>query len=112
MAHLGIHCRILAEAWKESATVITRVAITSLRQSSDSLACLAIRFCLEGFLDHPDDHPDDPSVSVWIRLTDGPSNVSRPDPSGAVQVDAEHPARNRMEGAAASSTGTWERSGA
>jgi hypothetical protein len=68
MAHLGIHCRILAEAWKESATVITRVAITSLRQSSGSLACLAIRFCLEGFLDHPDDHPDDPSGCVWIRL--------------------------------------------
>jgi hypothetical protein len=51
----------------------------------------------------------DPSGAVW---TDRPSNLSRPDPSGAVQVDAEHPARNRMEGAAASSTGTWERSGA
>jgi hypothetical protein len=32
------------------------------------------------------------SGAAW---TDGVSNVSRPDPSGAVQVDAEHPARNR-----------------
>jgi hypothetical protein len=44
----------------------------------------------------------EPSGAVWIRLdpsgavwTDGASNVSRPDPSGAVQVDAEHPSRNR-----------------
>jgi hypothetical protein len=34
----------------------------------------------------------DPSGAAW---TDGSSNVSRLDPSGAVQVDAEHPARNR-----------------
>jgi hypothetical protein len=34
----------------------------------------------------------DPSRAVW---TDEASNVSRPDPSGADQVDAEHPARNR-----------------
>jgi hypothetical protein len=34
----------------------------------------------------------DPSGSVW---TDEPSNVSSLDPSGADQVDAEHPARNR-----------------
>jgi hypothetical protein len=33
-----------------------------------------------------------PSGAVW---TDEASNVSRLDPSGAVQVDAEHPARNR-----------------
>jgi hypothetical protein len=31
----------------------------------------------------------DRSGSVW---TDGPSNVSRPDPSGADQIDAEHQA--------------------
>jgi hypothetical protein len=46
-------------------------------------------------LDHPDDHPDirlDPSGSVW---TDGPSNVSSLDPTGADQADAEHPSRNR-----------------
>jgi hypothetical protein len=42
--------------------------------------------------DHPDDQPDDRSGAVW---TDGPSNVSRPDSSGAVQADAEHPSRNR-----------------
>jgi hypothetical protein len=34
----------------------------------------------------------DPSGSVW---TDEASNVSRPDPSGADQADAEHPTRNR-----------------
>jgi hypothetical protein len=34
----------------------------------------------------------DPSGAVW---TDGASNVSRLDPSGAVQIDAEHPSRNR-----------------
>jgi hypothetical protein len=33
-----------------------------------------------------------PSGAVW---TDDPTNVSRLDPSGAVQVDAEHPSRNR-----------------
>ena len=33
-----------------------------------------------------------PSGAVW---TDEASNVSRLDPSGAVQVDAEHPTRNR-----------------
>jgi len=33
-----------------------------------------------------------PSGAVW---TDEPPNVSRLDPSGAVQVDAEHPTRNR-----------------
>jgi hypothetical protein len=34
----------------------------------------------------------DPSGAVW---TDEPSNVSRLDRSGAVQIDAEHPSRNR-----------------
>jgi hypothetical protein len=34
----------------------------------------------------------DPSGAVW---TDGASNVSRLEPSGAVQVDAEHPTRHR-----------------
>jgi hypothetical protein len=34
----------------------------------------------------------EPSGAVW---TDAASNVSRLDPSGAVQVDAEYPARNR-----------------
>jgi len=31
----------------------------------------------------------DPSRAVW---TDGAANVSRPDPSGADQIDAEHQA--------------------
>jgi hypothetical protein len=34
----------------------------------------------------------DPSGAVW---TESASNVSRPDPVGAVRFDAEHPARNR-----------------
>jgi hypothetical protein len=34
----------------------------------------------------------DPSRAVW---TDEAPNVSRPDPSGAIQIDAEHPTRNR-----------------
>jgi hypothetical protein len=34
----------------------------------------------------------DPSGAVW---TDDVGNVSRLDPSGAIQVDTEHPARNR-----------------
>jgi hypothetical protein len=33
-----------------------------------------------------------PSGAVW---TDGASNLSSLDPSGAVQSDAEHPSRNR-----------------
>jgi hypothetical protein len=33
-----------------------------------------------------------PSGAVW---SDWPSHVSRLDPSGAVQIDAEHPSRNR-----------------
>jgi hypothetical protein len=39
---------------------------------------------------------DDPSVSVWTA--DAASNLSRLDSSGAVQVDAEHPYRNRKVG--------------
>jgi hypothetical protein len=34
----------------------------------------------------------EPSGAVW---TDGASNLSRIDPSGADQIDAEHPSRNR-----------------
>jgi hypothetical protein len=64
------------------------------------LVALASDF-LSDALDHPFDHPDDPSVSVW---TDEASNVSRPDPSGADQIDAEHPTRNRkVEGSNPSS---------
>jgi hypothetical protein len=40
-----------------------------------------------------------PSGAVW---TDSAPNVSRLDPSGAVQIDAEHPTRNRkVDGAPA-----------
>jgi hypothetical protein len=42
-----------------------------------------------------------PSGAVW---TDGAFNVSRPDPSGAIQADAEHPSRIRkVEGSNPSS---------
>jgi hypothetical protein len=34
----------------------------------------------------------DPSRAVW---TDSASNLSSLDPSGAIQIDAEHPSRNR-----------------
>jgi hypothetical protein len=34
----------------------------------------------------------DPPGAIW---TDSASNVSSPDPSGADQIDAEHPSRNR-----------------
>jgi hypothetical protein len=43
----------------------------------------------------------DPSGAVW---TDEASNVSRPDPSGADQIDAEHSSGNRkVEGSNPSS---------
>jgi hypothetical protein len=43
----------------------------------------------------------DPSRSAWI---DEASSVSRPDPSGTDQIDAEHPSRNRkVEGSKPSS---------
>jgi hypothetical protein len=44
-----------------------------------------------------------PSGAVW---TDEVSNVSRLDPSGAVQVDAEHPSRNRKVVGSSSASGT------
>jgi hypothetical protein len=46
-------------------------------------------------LDHPDDHPVDPTLPSEAVWTDEAPNVSRPDPSGADQIDAEHPSRNR-----------------
>jgi hypothetical protein len=43
----------------------------------------------------------DPSGAVW---TESATNVSRLDPSGADQIDAEHPTRNRkVEGSNPSS---------
>jgi hypothetical protein len=46
-------------------------------------------------VDHPVDHPDDPTGAVW---SDDPSNVSRPDRSGADQIDAEHQATDLAVG--------------
>jgi hypothetical protein len=43
-------------------------------------------------VDHPVDHPHDPTGAVWIRLDRRPSDVSSPDPSGADQIDVEHQA--------------------
>jgi hypothetical protein len=58
-------------------------------------ACLAIRFSVGCALIIPmiiQTIRLDPSRSVW---TDEASNVNSPDPSGADQIDAEHPSRNR-----------------
>jgi hypothetical protein len=49
---------------------------------SSCLACLIIRLIIQTIL-------LDPSGAIE---TDEPSNVSRPDPSGADQIDAEHQA--------------------
>jgi hypothetical protein len=57
-----------------------------LALASDSVGqLLIIRLIIQTILLYP-------SGAVW---TDGASNVSRLDPSGAVQIDAEHPSRNR-----------------
>jgi hypothetical protein len=52
---------------------------------SSCLPCLIIRLIIQTILLYP-------SGAIW---TDEASNVSSLDPSGAVQVDAEHPSRNR-----------------
>jgi FAD linked oxidases, C-terminal domain len=59
----------------------------------DSLACLGIRFCRTA-LDHPFDHPDDPSVSVGSRLDRRGIQREQARSSGADQAGAEHPTRN------------------
>jgi hypothetical protein len=46
-------------------------------------------------VDHPVDHPDDPTGPDQI---DEASNLSRPDPSGADQIDAEHQATDLAVG--------------
>jgi hypothetical protein len=43
-------------------------------------------------LDHPLDHPDDPTGSFSIRRDRRPTHPSRPDSSGPDQIDAEHQA--------------------
>jgi len=50
----------------------------------------------------------EPSGAVW---TDEASNVSSPDPSGAVQVDANHPTRNRKVEGSNAGSGLRERRG-
>jgi len=47
---------------------------------------------LPGLLDHPFDHPDDPTGPSGSYGIDEAPNVSRPDPSGADQIDVEHQA--------------------
>jgi len=55
-------------------------------------------------LDHSFACPDDPTAWVRSRLDRRAPKVSRLDPSGTVQVDADHPARNRKaEGSSLSS---------
>ena len=48
----------------------------------------------------------DPSGAVW---TDNASNVSSLDPSGADQIDAEHPTRNRKVEGSNPSSGSPDR---
>jgi hypothetical protein len=43
-------------------------------------------------LDHPLDHPDDPTGSFSIRRIDEAPNLTSPDPTEADQSDAEHQA--------------------
>jgi hypothetical protein len=47
---------------------------------------------LPALLDHPFDHPAEPMGAVWTRRDRRVPNLSRPDPSGADQIDAEHQA--------------------
>src|SRR5918996_931528 len=76
----------------------------AIREPWDSVACLGIdsligwpliiHLIIQTILLYP-------SGAVW---TESASDVSRLDPSGAVQVDAEHPARSRkVEGSNPSS---------
>jgi hypothetical protein len=46
-------------------------------------------------IDHPDDHPDDPSGSVGSRLNRQRTQREQANPTSAVWFDAEHLARNR-----------------
>jgi hypothetical protein len=47
----------------------------------------------------------DASAAVW---TDQASNLGRLDPSGAIEVDAEHPARNRKVDSSPAPLRTWK----
>jgi hypothetical protein len=66
---------------------VTRGMLSKLPGSLNCLTCLIIRLIIQTIR-------LDPSGSVW---TDDPSNVSRPDRSGADQIDAEHQARDLKE---------------
>ena len=71
---------------------------------ASGVACLVIRFSVGCALIIPMIIQTillDPTGAVW---TDGAANVSRLDPSVAVQIDAENPSRNRkVEGSNPSS---------
>jgi len=71
---------------------------------------IRLRALSSGNLSMPDDHPvdlqtirRDPSGAVW---SDEASNVSSPDRSGAIRVDAEHPPRNRKVGGSNPTSGS------
>jgi hypothetical protein len=66
----------------------TQDLVLDRRGSSSCLLCLIIRLIIQTIR-------QDPSGSVWI---DDPSNVSRPVPSGADQIDAEHQATDLAVG--------------
>jgi hypothetical protein len=62
------------------------------------IAWLGDKRLLALWLDHPVDHLDDPTGPVWIRPDRRASDVSRPDRSGADQIDAEHQATDLAVG--------------
>src|SRR5215218_10140079 len=78
----------------EHKTAFRRTRVQGLRPHPRA-ACLGIRFSVGCALIIPMIIQTillDPSRAVW---SDSTSNVSRLDPSGADQADADHPTRNR-----------------
>jgi hypothetical protein len=57
-------------------------------------------------LDHPFDHPDDPSLSVWSRLDRRAIQREQARSSWSIQIDAEHPSRNRKVNGSSWASGT------
>jgi hypothetical protein len=58
----------VAADWQQRPAAANANPVSGASRASGQIACLAIR-SRRMRLDHLDDHPDDPSVSVWSRLT-------------------------------------------
>jgi hypothetical protein len=76
----------------DSGMILTGFAHEDRAPDAESCARPARLVELPALLDHPLDHPDDPTGPVSIVRIDEALNLSRPDPSGADQADAEHQA--------------------